>query len=54
MPGHMGNVQRTVQNLEVVRVIKEDNLLLIKGAIPGPNGRNVIVRQAKKKTGSAK
>lgn len=49
MPGHMGNVQRTVQNLEIVQVNPEDHLLLIKGAIPGPNGRHVIVRQAIKK-----
>jgi large subunit ribosomal protein L3 len=49
MPGQMGNVQRTVQNLQVVRVIKEENLLLIKGAVPGPNGGRVVVRSAKKK-----
>ncbi len=54
MPGRMGNVRRTVQNLEIVRVIAEENLLLIKGAIPGPNGRNIVIKEAKKKTGSAK
>jgi large subunit ribosomal protein L3 len=46
MSGHMGNVRRTVQNLEVVRVDAERNLLLIKGAVPGHNGGKVIVRPA--------
>ena len=49
MPGQMGNCRRTIQNLEVMRVVKEDNLLYIKGAIPGPNGGIVIVRSAIKK-----
>jgi large subunit ribosomal protein L3 len=49
MPGQMGNVRRTVQNLRVIDVKPEDNLLLIKGAIPGPNGRTVIVKEAVKK-----
>jgi len=48
MSGHMGNVQRTVQNLEVVRVDNERNLLLIKGAVPGSRGGRVIVRPAVK------
>lgn len=46
--GKMGNERTTVQNLMVVRVDAENNLLLIKGAIPGPKGGLVIVRQAKK------
>jgi large subunit ribosomal protein L3 len=46
MSGHMGNVRRTVQNLEVVRVDAERNLLLIKGAVPGHAGGRVIVRPA--------
>jgi large subunit ribosomal protein L3 len=46
MAGHMGNVQRTVQNLEVVRVDAEKNLLLIKGAVPGHAGGKVVVRPA--------
>ncbi len=49
MPGHMGQVQRTVQNLEVVRVLEADNLLLIKGSIPGAEGDYVIIRAAKKR-----
>ena len=36
MPGHMGSVQVTIQNLEVVRVDADKNLILVKGAIPGP------------------
>ena len=48
MAGHMGNVRRTTQNLEVVRVDAERNLLLIKGAIPGAKGGDVIVRPAMK------
>jgi len=46
MSGHMGNVQRTAQNLEVVRVDAARNLLLVKGAVPGHEGRDVIVRPA--------
>jgi len=48
MAGHMGNVRRTIQNLEVVRVDNERNLLLIKGAVPGHRGGSVIVRPAVK------
>ncbi|MEE9423200.1 MAG: 50S ribosomal protein L3 [Gammaproteobacteria bacterium] len=48
MAGHMGAVRRTVQNLEVVRVDQERNLLLVKGAIPGSKGGNVIVTPAVK------
>ena len=48
MSGHMGNVRRTIQNLEVVRVDSERNLLLIKGAVPGSKGGSVIVRPSVK------
>ncbi len=48
MSGHMGNVRRTAQNLEVVRVDSERNLLLVKGAVPGSKGGDVIVRPATK------
>jgi large subunit ribosomal protein L3 len=48
MPGHMGHVRRTVQNLRVVQVREDDHLLLISGAIPGPNGGYVLLRQSKK------
>ncbi|MSU40624.1 MAG: 50S ribosomal protein L3 [Pedosphaera sp.] len=48
MPGHMGQRQRTVQNLQVMAVRTEDNLLLIQGSIPGANGDYVIIRESKK------
>ena len=48
MSGHLGAVNRTVQNLEVVRVDAERQLLLIKGAVPGSKGGDVIVRPAVK------
>ncbi len=48
MAGQMGNVKRTMQNLEVVRVDAERNLLLVKGAVPGARGGSVIVRPAVK------
>lgn len=44
MPGHMGAVNTTVLNLEVVKVIAEKNLILIKGGIPGPNKGTVVIR----------
>jgi large subunit ribosomal protein L3 len=44
MSGHMGNVRRTAQNLEVVRVDPERHLLLVKGAVPGHKGGCVVVR----------
>jgi large subunit ribosomal protein L3 len=46
MPGHMGSERRTVQNLRVVKVIADRNLILVKGAIPGANGDDVLVRLA--------
>jgi len=48
MAGHMGNKKRTAQNLEIVRVDAERNLLLIKGAVPGSKGSDVIVMPAVK------
>lgn len=48
MAGHLGNKRRTVQNLEIVRVDAERNLLLIRGAVPGSAGGDVIVRPAPK------
>jgi len=48
MAGHMGNVRTTTQSLEVVRVDAERNLLLIKGAVPGAKGGDVIVQPAVK------
>jgi large subunit ribosomal protein L3 len=49
MPGHMGQVRRTNQNLEVVQVREADNVLLIRGAIPGSKGDYVIIRESKKR-----
>lgn len=51
MSGHMGNVRRTAQNLEIVRVDAERNLLLVKGAVPGSKGGNVIVSPTVKARG---
>lgn len=48
MPGQMGNKQVTVQNLEVIRVDAENNLLLIKGAVPGPRKSLVTVKETVK------
>ena len=48
MPGHMGSEYRTVQNLRVVKIIADKNLILVKGAIPGANGDDVIIRSGKK------
>ncbi len=46
MPGHMGNIQRTIQNLIVVEVNVADNYILVKGSIPGPNKGFVTIKQA--------
>ena len=48
MPGHLGDVQRTIANLEIVRIDAERQLLLIKGSVPGSSGRDVLVRAAAK------
>ena len=49
MPGHMGQVTRTTQNLEVIQVREAENLLLVKGAIPGAEGDYVVIRESKKR-----
>ncbi|WP_321528935.1 50S ribosomal protein L3 [Sedimenticola selenatireducens] len=46
MAGHMGNVKRSIQNLQVVRVDAERNLLLVRGAVPGSSGGDVIITPA--------
>jgi large subunit ribosomal protein L3 len=53
MPGHMGHVKVTTQNLKVVAVRGEDNVVLVRGAVPGPKGAIVTVRKALKKGASA-
>jgi large subunit ribosomal protein L3 len=48
MAGHLGMQQVTIRNLEVVEIDAEDNVLMVKGAVPGPNGAYVLVRRAKR------
>ena len=48
MPGHMGHKQITVQNLEIVKIDVENNLLLVKGAVPGPKKALVTVKETVK------
>ena len=48
MPGQMGNKRVTVQNLEIVRVDAENNLLLVKGSVPGPKRSLITIREAVK------
>jgi len=48
MGGHMGHERVTVRNLEVIGVDAEDNVLVVKGAVPGPNGGYVMVRRSKR------
>ncbi len=54
MAGHLGNARRTVQNLEVVRVDEDRGLLLVRGAVPGPKGGNVLVRPSVKSPGKSR
>jgi large subunit ribosomal protein L3 len=54
MPGHMGQVRRTVQNLEIIQVREADNVLLVKGAVPGAKGDYVVIRESKKYPKKAK
>ena len=49
MPGHTGCTRCTVQNLEIVKVMAEDNVLLVKGAVPGANGGILLIKSALKK-----
>ncbi len=51
MPGQMGNENRTIQNLKVVGVRPEDNVILVRGGVPGYEGALVVVRKAMKKYG---
>jgi large subunit ribosomal protein L3 len=48
MGGHMGDERVTVRNLEIIDVVAEDNVLVVKGAVPGPNGGYVVVKRAKR------
>jgi large subunit ribosomal protein L3 len=53
LPGRMGGDRRTVLNLRVVRIMPEQNLVLIRGAVPGANGTLVTVRKSVKTTKTA-
>ena len=50
MPGHMGNHKTTIQNLQVVKIDAQNNLILVKGAVPGHKNGYVIIKKAKKKS----
>tara|TARA_B100001248_G_scaffold122588_1_gene91790 strand:- start:11650 stop:12465 length:816 start_codon:yes stop_codon:yes gene_type:complete len=49
MPGHLGNVNRTIQNLTIVKIMPDDNIMLVKGSIPGHKGSVVIIKPTEKK-----
>ena len=49
MPGQMGNVSRTIQNLKVHKIDVDQNLIYVKGAVPGPNGGTLYLKKSKKK-----
>ena len=48
MPGQYGNVQTTIRNLDVVRLDAENNLILVRGGVPGPNGGYVMIAETNK------
>ena len=48
-PGHMGHERKTIKNLRVVKVDSEENLLLVRGAVPGPTGTYLVIRKSKRK-----
>jgi large subunit ribosomal protein L3 len=49
MAGHMGNEKVTIQNLQIVKIMKDENIIMIKGAIPGPSNGYVFIKRAVKK-----
>ena len=49
MPGHLGNVNRTIQNLTIVKIMTDENIILVKGSIPGHKGSVVIIKPTEKK-----
>jgi len=51
MPGHMGSEQVTIQNLEIVQIDLENNVILIKGNVPGPKKSLVLIKSSVKKSG---
>jgi large subunit ribosomal protein L3 len=53
-PGHMGNEKVTAKNLKVIKVDSDENLLLVRGSVPGPSGQYIIIHKAKKAAKKAK
>jgi large subunit ribosomal protein L3 len=53
-PGHMGNARVTAKNLKVVKVDSDENLLLVRGSVPGPNGQYIFISRAQKAAKKAK
>ncbi len=51
MPGHMGNERVVVKNLKIEKIIKEDNLILVRGAVPGPKGGTILIKNSEFKRG---
>ena len=49
MPGHLGNVNRTIQNLTIVKIMPNENIMLIKGSVPGHKGSVVVIKPTEKK-----
>jgi hypothetical protein len=49
MPGQLGNVQTTIQNLTIVKIMPEENIMLVKGSVPGHKGSIVIIKPTQKK-----
>ena len=49
MPGQLGNVQRTIQNLIIVKIMPEENIMLVKGSVPGHKGSTIIIKPTQKK-----
>jgi len=47
-PGHMGNAKVTAKNLKVIKVDNDENLLLVRGSVPGPSGTYIFIRKARK------
>jgi large subunit ribosomal protein L3 len=53
-PGHMGHERKTIKNLRVVKIDAEENLLLVRGAVPGPTGSYLLIRKSKRAKKAAK
>jgi len=49
MAGHMGNEKKTIQNLQIVKILKDENIIMIKGAVPGPSNSYIVIKKSVKK-----